>query len=221
MITFLESINRVRVKLRAGRLSTLSNADEYTQLLAAFVNEAKEEVEDAWAWNTLQTRVSLTMVAGTDTYSLTGAGESFELYDVWNYTQDYYLPGPYSSKFVNEQELIGSLSGGISYFDFAGNDANGDPELRFIPAPASSGDIIYVYGYAKQGYLDITSDANTNIIVPWRPVVFGAYARAVSERGEDGGIGFAEADMAFRMALADAIAYDAARMHKATDWTPC
>ena len=51
----------------------------------------------------------------------------------------------------------------------------------------------YFYGYRKQDYLetDGTSDS-TNILVPWRPVVLGAYAKAVSERGESGGASFDE-----------------------------
>lgn len=75
-ITFLQAVNRTLVKLRESEVSTLNGADEYTKLIAAFVNEAKEEVENAWPWSSLRTYVDITTVAGTSTYSLTGMGRS-------------------------------------------------------------------------------------------------------------------------------------------------
>lgn len=221
MITFLQAVNRTLIKLRESQCSGLAGATDYQILIANFVNEAKEEVEDAWDWNALQTRITVTSVAGDDTYSLTGGGEDFELYDAWNVSRNYRFPGPYNSDFVNEQTMLGGTSTAPSYFDFAGQDSNGDPIIRVSPVPAADGETWYFYGYAKQGYLETDgTDDNTSIIIPWKPVVFGAYAKAVSERGEDGGIPFAEADMQFRNALADAIAKDSARYHKNTDWYP-
>ena len=221
MITFLQAVNRTLVKLRESQCSGLSGATDYQILIANFVNEAKEEIEDAWDWNALQTRISVTSVSGQDTYTLTGGGEAFELYDAWNYTQNYRLNGPYNSNFVNQQSLLGGTSTSPTYFDFNGQDSSGDPTIRVVPTPSADGQIWYFYGYAKQGYLNTDGTAdNTSIIVPWKPVVFRAYAKAVSERGEDGGAPFAEADMDYRNALADAIAKDSARWHQNTDWFP-
>lgn len=210
------------MKLRESRCSGLSGATDYQILVATWINEAKEEVEDAWDWNALQTRITVTSVAGTDTYSLTGVTEAFELYDAWNYSQNYRLNGPYNSDFVNQQSLLGGTSTSPTYFDFAGQDSDhGYPLIRVVPTPSSDGQIWYFYGYNKQGYLEVDgTDDNTNIIIPWKPVVYRAYAKAVSERGEDGGASFAEADLDARNALSDAIAKDVARYHKNTDWYP-
>ena len=64
-ITFLQAINRTLVKLREDEVSDLTQADSYQKLIAAFVNEAKEEVENAWTWNTLNDLETVTTVAGT------------------------------------------------------------------------------------------------------------------------------------------------------------
>lgn len=221
MITFLQAVNRTLVKLRESQCSALSGATDYQVLVANWVNEAKEEVEDAWDWNALQTKITVISVAGEDTYSLSGGGENFELYDAWNYSRNYRLQGPFNSDYVNQQVLLGGTSTSPSYFDFAGQDTNGDPIIRVSPTASSDGEIWYFYGYAKQGYLETDgTDDNTSIIVPWKPVVYRAYAKAVSERGEDGGASFAEVDMDARNALSDAIAKDVARSHQNTDWYP-
>jgi len=85
-ITFLQAVNRTLVKLRESEVNTLASSSNYTKLIAAFVNEAKEEVETAWPWTSLRTVVSITSVNGQDTYSITGAGEEFVLESVWDVT---------------------------------------------------------------------------------------------------------------------------------------
>ena len=51
-------------------------------------------------------------------------------------------------------------------------------------------------------------------------MVYGAYAKAVSERGEDGGVSFAEANAMYLQVLADAIAMDVRKEHESNDWYP-
>jgi len=220
MITYLQAVNRVLVKLRQSQVSTLNGADEYTSLIAAYVNEAKEEVEDAWRWSTLQNTISISLVGGQTDYSLTGSGENYELYDIWNVTNRWRIQGPFNSMFVNRNYILSTGQGAPAYFDFHGQDANGDQVIRFQPTPATTGTIVNVYGYSKQGYLSTTSDDSTRIKVPWKPVVYGAYAKAVSERGEDGGVSFAEANAMYLQVLADAIAMDVRKEHESNDWYP-
>ena len=220
MITYLQAVNRVLVKLRQSQVSTLNGADEYVSLIAAYVNEAKEEVEDAWRWNALQSQIILTTVGGQSDYTLTGSGENYELYDIWNVNNRWRIQGPFNSTYVNYNAVLSIGRGQPAYFDFHGQDSNGDQIIRFQPVPAYDGITIYVYGYSKQSYLSTTSDDSTRIKVPWKPVVYGAYAKAVSERGEDGGVGFAEADAIYQRVLADAVAMDARKEHENTDWIP-
>jgi hypothetical protein len=221
MITFLQATNRTLAKLRKAQVTTLVGSNEYTQLVAAFVNEIKEEIEDAWDWSYLQTTISVTSVAGQGTYSLVGSGEHFDIYDAWCTSVPFPLNGPMNLTFIHQLLLLTNNTQGTSnYFAFSGEDANGDQTITFAPTPTASGNTYNFYGYIRQNYLNVNSDDNTSILIPWRPLVLGAYAKAVSERGEDGGVSYAEADLQYRNALADAIAVDVARQNKNTDWTP-
>jgi hypothetical protein len=54
-------------------------------------------------------------------------------------------------------------------------------------------------------------------VADW-PVVLGAWAKAISERGEDGGQNTIEQQMLYKSALSDAIAIDEGRVHGETTW---
>lgn len=64
---------------------------------------------------------------------------------------------------------------------------------------------------------DFSSDA-TELSIPEYPVILGAYTRALSERGDDGGVSFDEAVAAYNRALSDAIAQDASRVPDEMVW---
>ena len=73
-MTFLELINDVLIRLRETQVST--NAETgYSTLIGKFVNDAKRQVEDAFSWNILGTDITITTVAATYQYALTGAGQ--------------------------------------------------------------------------------------------------------------------------------------------------
>ena len=79
MITFLQAVNRVLVKLRENELTTFSGMSNYEKLIAALVNEAKEEVEASWDWNYQRATYTITTANGTSTYALTGAGSELTI----------------------------------------------------------------------------------------------------------------------------------------------
>lgn len=219
-ITFLTAVNRVLVKLRESQLSSLNGASDYPLLIAAFINEAKEEVENAWQWTYLRTSIDIITVAGTSTYSITGAGEEFVLDSVWDVTGATQLRGPSANACVDNALLTTALqnSSSSSLVDVLGVDANGDPTLRLTPAPSEDGRVIRVYGRKKQAYLEPSADSATLIKLPWKPVVYRAYVKALSERGEDGGVLYDESNRDFERALSDAIALDARNNHVSKDW---
>ena len=64
---------------------------------------------------------------------------------------------------------------------------------------------------------ELTSDA-TVIKVPSEPVIFLAYAKALAERGEDGGLGSNEAYALFQKSLSDAIALESTRYIEESAW---
>lgn len=221
-ITFLKAVNRVLVKLRESQLTTLAAASAYPSLIAAFINESKEEVETAWQWTYLRTSIDITTVANTSTYAITGAGEEFIIDSVWDVSRANQLNGPSPNFYVDRALITTSLQSASSacWVDVLGFDANGDPTIRITPTPSANGVIIRVFGRKKQAYLETSTDSSVLLVLPWKPVVYGAYVKALSERGEDGGILYDEASRTYERALADSIALDARNNHIGTDWYP-
>jgi hypothetical protein len=64
---------------------------------------------------------------------------------------------------------------------------------------------------------DLTANADA-LLVPHHLVQMLAYAKAVGERGEDGGSTFSEIYQQYRLALADAIAIERNRYDEETTW---
>ena len=90
-----------------------------------------------------------------------------------------------------------------------GADSNGDIYLDLYPIP----DGVYTVNVdVILPQADLSAD-NDVLLVPSNVVTLGAWALAISERGEDGGVGFAEMDAKYRLALGDAIAADASNQH--------
>lgn len=216
-ITFLQAINRTLVKLREDEVSDLTQADSYQKLIAAFVNEAKEEVENAWTWNTLNDLETVTTVAGTSEYALTGWGDEFTVSHVYNSSLNYMMRGPMPNWKLDQWEEISTASGTVLWWDIYQTSGSGDAQIRFWPEPAGVY-TIKVWGFHHQAYLETATDTSTVVTVPWKPVVFGAYYRAVSERGEDGGQVYDEAVQAYENALSDAVALDASQGNTQTEW---
>ena len=54
---------------------------------------------------------------------------------------------------------------------------------------------------------ELTANTDATLLDPL-PIILKAYAMAISERGEDGGIGFNEADKAANIAMGDALIQD-------------
>lgn len=220
MITFLQAINRVLVKLREPELSTLSGIGIYQKLIAALVNEAKEEVEAAWDWNYQRISYTVTTVAGTSTYAITGAGSEMTIEGVFNGTNNDVIFGPLNNIYADWDRTattLGSTNGTSLYCDIVGIDASGDIQIRLTPTPDAV-QTVTIYGRSKQAYLDYSSDAGTYIKAPWRPIVFLAYAKAVSERGEDGGNMYDETMEDYRKALADSVSRDEKLNFRNTTW---
>ena len=204
-MTYLQILNKVLVKLREDQVAAI-NSTEYSTMLGDFINQVKSEIEDAWNWSALRTTVQLTTVSGTSRYTLTGAGSNFRVLDVIHVTNEYEMK-PVSSKWLDLVFTSNSDSGDPVYYGFNGTDSNGDPYVDVWPVPSASGDLINFNMIVKQDDLSATTDVP---LIPAMPLILGTYALAVSERGEDVGIGYNEADEKYRRSLGDAIAFDMA-----------
>lgn len=70
MATHLSIVNRVLRRLREDTVTGITDND-YSELIAEFVVDALEEVQDAHDWESLKHRIKVDVVAGTTVYELT------------------------------------------------------------------------------------------------------------------------------------------------------
>jgi len=205
-MTYLQLINNVLIRLRETQVSTNSET-AYSTLIGLFVNDAKRQIEDAFSWNVLGQTVNIATTSGTYIYSMTGAGQKFQVMDALNTTANVGLQNISFVQMNRFQNLVPTVSGVPEYYAFDGVDSNGDTKVVLYPRP----DGVYNIPFALTvPQAPLTSDS-TVVKVPDYLVVQNAYARALVERGEDGGLNSSEAYQLYRGMLADQIALEGTR----------
>jgi hypothetical protein len=205
-MTYLELVNDVLVRLRESTVSTVSETS-YSALIGKFVNDAKRQIEDAFAWNVLGQTITVTTVASTPAYSLTGAGQKFQVMDVINTTSNVGLINITfvdMNRKLNFTPLVNSIP---TEFAFDGVDGSYDTKVNLYPIP----DGVYTIKFALTvPQATLTSDS-TVVAVADTLVAQNAYARALVERGEDGGLTSSEAYQLYKAMLSDSIALEGTR----------
>jgi hypothetical protein len=205
-MTYLQLINDVLIRLRETQVSS-STETTYSTLIGRFVNDAKRQVEDSFSWNVLGQTVTITTTPGTYIYSLTGAGQKFQVMDALNTTSNVGLQNISFVQMNRFQNLVPAISGIPEYYSFDGVDGNGDTKVVLYARP----DNVYNLPFALTVPQATLSADNTLVLVPDVLVVQNAYARALVERGEDGGLNSSEAYQLYRSMLADYIALESTR----------
>jgi hypothetical protein len=205
-MTYLQLVNNVLLRLRERQVGTV-NENAYSQLIGQFVNDAVQEVEQAWDWSALRTTLSATTSSGVFSYELNTAGTAFEILDVINDTSNDFMEYRTATQFDDWYLNSTPASGSPKYFSWNGVSNDGDAQVDFYPKP----DGVYSirFNMIKRSP-EMTSDS-TDIIVPYKGVQLLAYAKAVEERGEDGGQSAQGAYRTAERAISDAIALDSAR----------
>lgn len=217
-MTFLEAINTVLRRLREDAV-TSSNTSDYSRLIGEFINQSIYECENAYNWHGLQENQTLVTVASTSRYSTadlvpgsTAAVKRQQILHIYNGTAGWLVkqvPAQWKSYIYSSHTHSGSVLSGSPYFwDSRNTDANGYNYINLYPVPNSVEYItVYSVAYTDEYAIDGSDDSEA-LRIPSMPIILNAYALAISERGEDGGIGFNEADKRFQEALSDAIALD-------------
>jgi hypothetical protein len=206
--TYLEIVNDVLARMRETTVTTVDQTTTST-LVGKFVNDAKRQVNDAFDWSALNTAINVTLVAGqTNNYTLTGAGSKFKIVDIINTTK-FYQVGLVSSARYDQMYYSTATPPNtiVNYLALDGLDSNGDQKIKFYPAPDSTDNVRFSIIVPE---VDFSNDSDTTKM-PKDAIVFGALARALVERGEDGGLSSSEAFGLYRAALADAIAIENSR----------
>jgi hypothetical protein len=205
-MTYLELVNDVLVRLRETTVSTVSETS-YSALIGKFVNDAKRQIEDAFAWNVLGQTITVTTASSTASYSLTGAGQKFQVMDVINTTSNVGLINITfvdMNRKLNFTPLVNSIP---TEFAFDGVDGSYDTKVNLYPIP----DGVYTIKFALTvPQATLTSDS-TVVAVADTLVAQNAYARALVERGEDGGLSSSEAYQLYKAMLSDSIALEGTR----------
>ena len=212
--TYLQLVNDVLIRLRENEVSSVSD-NAYSKLIGKFVNDAKRQCEDAYNWNALSDTLSATTGADIFNYVLVGSGQRFRVIDVINDTNDYMLELQTTDQ-MNKLFLIQTAQKDQPrYYNFNGTDSNGDTQVDLYPIP--NGVYNLRFNVIKpQPPLSANSD---QLLIPSEPVIFNALARAMGERGEDGGIVSNEAYAMYRSSLGDAIALESGRYSEEAEWT--
>ncbi len=211
-MTYLELVNDVLARLRESSVASVSTT-AYSTLIGKFVNDAKRQVEDAWFWDAQRTVKTLNTVAGTSNYVITGSGLRQKKVTVNNTTNKYSLRNVPIQWILNQQDLATVNQQQPDYYAWYGNDGT-DSKVEIFPTP----DGIYALKfemYVPQVALSADGDV---LIVPSEPVVAGAYARALVERGEDGGLASSEAFGLYKSILSDTIAIESTRYTENDCW---
>ena len=205
-MTYLELVNDVLVRLRESTVSTVGETT-YSSLIGKFVNDAKRQIEDSYSWNVLAQTITVTTTSGTSSYALTGAGQKFRINDAINTTS---LIGLRNIEFVdmNRKLNFSASSQSIpSEFCFSGVDGNGDTKVDLFPVPSGAFTLLFDLTIPQA---NLSADGTSVKVLDYL-VTQSAYARALIERGEDGGTNSAEAYALFRGMLSDAIALESTR----------
>ena len=231
-MTYREIINSVLRRLRedtidsdwSGALYDSVSVSDYQKLIGELVNDSKKNVESYHDWNALRESFNVKTQSGNMQYTLgdalRGAGVSFKVLDVICQDTGQVL-SQVTNDWINEQvfPLAQASTGLPTYYAFngisqAGVDREPDFNIDFYPVPNSEQTIsVNIVGAQKE----LTTAAQV-LRVPSQPVILGAWARAIGERGEDGGSISSAVAAEARDSLNLCIQLDAGNMEYERDW---
>ena len=216
-MTYLELVNAVLRRLRESEVDTVQgvgNTNSYPRLIGDFVNEAKSQIEANWDWSALRSTLTLTTTPNIFNYELNGAQNNAKVLDVWNDTSNIEVTYQ-TSRWFNQEFLMATPQVGIPvYYNFNGVSTDRDLQVDIYPIPDGVYDLRFNLTLRN---LPLVNDSDTTVL-PTRPIILLATAMAIEERGEDGGQQSNNAYQAAQSALADEIAFDAARHPEDTIW---
>lgn len=212
--TYLQLVNSVLRRVREKEVSSVQD-NTYSKMVGEFVNDAKRQCEDAYNWNALSETLTADTVDGLFNYVLDGSGQRFRIIDVIDDTSNAMLELQTTSE-MNKLFLIQTAQKGApKYYNFNGVNSDGDTQVDLYPIP----DGVYNLRFnIIKPQLPLSADTD-KILIPAEPVIFNAVARAIAERGEDGGMASNEQYALFKQSLSDAISLESGRYMEEEIWT--
>jgi len=219
-MTYKELINEVLVRLReetvasdwSGAINDSSSVNDYQKVIGSLVNDAKRSVESYHDWLVLRETVDVSTVAATKNYNLS-SGQEFKVLDVVNNSTGNQL-AQVSRTYLNSIMYPTDPTGEPNYYGFNGSDSSNNLKVDLSPIPTEAQTI----SFDIVKYQDTLTSATTVIKLPHQPIILGAYARAIAERGEDGGTQSSIAAQEAASSLAQAVMMDSGNAKYENDW---
>lgn len=212
-MTFLEIVNKILIRLREPTVTSVQE-NPYSQLIGEFVNITKREVEDAYNWSALRSSISITTTPDIYSYVLTDSTTRLRIFDVHDDTNDAELRYQTTNWFNRMFQSNTPTRTKPMYYNLNGVSTNGDHQVDLFPIP----DGVYTIRFnIYKPQPDLVEDLDV-IQVPYQIVVEGALARAISERGDDGG--YTEQEARYNSIASDLIAIEAANRPDEQIWYP-
>jgi hypothetical protein len=186
--------------------------NEYSTLISNLVNVAKTEVENAYNWEALRKTVTLITKVGTFHYELLNTTTNIRTLDVYNYTNKNWMDSRTTEWFDRAFAVEDVVTGSPSVYAWNGVSSTGNMEVDLYPIPSTIQTLRFNMT-SPQPPLKIDADP---MFVPDMLVVENAVARAIEERGEDGGS--SNQQQRYQNMLADFISMEASRKPMETVW---
>ena len=220
-MTFRGLINEVLIRLRedtissdwSGDINDSTTISAYQKVIGALVNDSKRHVEERHDWLNLRTTVDISTVNGTENYNLS-SGQEIKIMDAINNNTGMHLR-QVGRTYINTVTYPSQNTGEPLYYGFNGSDASNNLKVDLSPVPTEA----HTISFDILKYQDELETASTVLSVPERPVILGAWARAIAERGEDGGTQSSLMAIEANEALKQAIIRDSGNTRYETDWT--
>jgi len=234
-VTFRELINEVLIRLREDTISSDwsgdindssndANISAYQRVIGSLVNDAKSHVESRHDWTALRETFTITTVAATMVYTLgdtnSGAGSNPKILDVINQATGTHL-SQVSNEWLNARSFPAANIATGEPYHYALNGSTSvvttrppDVNVDIYPVPTKAQNINFNLIKIQPAM----TTATKILTVPVDPVILGAWARAISERGEDGGTQSSLMAQEANESLKQAIMLDSGNTQYETDW---
>lgn len=210
-MNYLQLVNKVLIRLRENEVTSVQD-NPYSKLIGELVNVVKREVEDTWNWSALRSTITATTSNGVSNYKLNGINTRSRIIDIWNDTNDIEITYQTTRWFDMAFQGENIVTDSPYYYNLNGVDVDGSQFVDLYPIPDNSYTIRFNF-VAPQADLEDDGDV---LKIPYQLVIEGALARAISERGDDGG--YTEQESRYNRILSDYIAIEAGGRPDETLW---
>jgi len=219
-MTYRELINQVLIRLRedtitsdwSGAVNDSITISAYQKVIGSLINDSKRNVESFHDWMALRETVDVSTASGTKNYNL-NSGQEFQVLDVTNQSSGDTLSAV-TKHYLNTQKYPTETSGRPNHYCFNGVDTSGNLKVDLSPVPIATETI----SFDIVKYQDSLTLAATTLKIPAQPVILGAWARALAERGEDGGTQSSLAAEEAAASLRQSIIIDGGHNRYEQDW---